>query len=237
MGNNINFEEAWIRKLVAALDEVAGEQACQEVTRGSEGLSSDSEREDVIRWIRRAMGRLTGLVEEEQARDVMTRCACEYPVADLRDVRSAYEETGDVDVALAILQEKFETFLRETLRLPDGMVEEIVSKGWGLAGVRDGDTILATKIPKSGYLVQYMNEPDPDKRRALYCHCPLVRDVLRTPGTIPSIYCYCGAGFYKGMWEEILQEPVEVELLESVLDGGEACKVAIHLRPGSSGKD
>ncbi|RLE33401.1 hypothetical protein DRJ24_05340, partial [Candidatus Acetothermia bacterium] len=78
MGNNINFEEAWIRKLVAALDEVAGEQACQEVTRGSEGLSSNSEREDVIRWIRRAMGRLTGLVEEEQARDVMTRCACEY---------------------------------------------------------------------------------------------------------------------------------------------------------------
>jgi len=42
-------------------------------------------------------------------------------------------------------------------------------------------------------------------------------------------YCYCGAGFYKGIWEEILQEPVEVEVLESVLKANEVCKIAIHL--------
>jgi len=75
-----------------------------------------------------------------------------------------------------------------------------------------------------------MNEPDPEKKRALYCHCPRIRDVLKTSQTIPPIYCYCGAGFYKGMWEEILQEPVEVELLESVLKGDDVCKVAVHLR-------
>ena len=115
------------------------------------------------------------------------------------------------------------------MQLEEKMIEQIVGNGWGSAGVREGNTIIATKIPKSGYLVQYMNELDPDKRRALYCHCPRIRGVLKTSQTIPPIYCYCGAGFYKGMWEEILQEPVEAELLESVLKGDKVCKVAIYL--------
>ena len=42
-------------------------------------------------------------------------------------------------------------------------------------------------------------------------------------------YCYCGAGFYKGIWETILGEQVRVEVLESVMMGGDVCKIAIHL--------
>jgi predicted hydrocarbon binding protein len=53
--------------------------------------------------------------------------------------------------------------------------------------------------------------------------------VLQSSGSLPEIYCYCGAGYYRGIWEEIVQEPVEVEVLESVLAGDEVCKVAIHL--------
>jgi len=201
MESKLAFEQTWIRKFATALDEFAGEEKRKEVMRGSKELSSASARNEVICWSRQAMERLTSLVDGKQARNVMTSCACQYPKADLRDVRLAYEESGDV-----------------------------VSNGWGSAGVRVGDTIVATKIPKSGYLIQYMNEPDPEKKRALYCHCPRIRDVLKTSQTIPPIYCYCGAGFYKGMWEEILQEPVEVELLESVLKGDDVCKVAVHLR-------
>jgi predicted hydrocarbon binding protein len=53
--------------------------------------------------------------------------------------------------------------------------------------------------------------------------------VLKSSETISATYCYCGAGYYQGIWEEILQQPVEVELLESVLQGDQVCKVAIHL--------
>jgi predicted hydrocarbon binding protein len=60
-----------------------------------------------------------------------------------------------------------------------------------------------------------------------------VRDALKTGETLSPTYCYCGAGFYQGIWETILQQPVEVELLESVLEGDEVCKVAISgLRKG-----
>ena len=128
-----------------------------------------------------------------------------------------------------MLQEQFESFLKDSLQLSDVLTEEIVGRGWGAAGVKRDNTIIATKIPKSGYLVEYMQETDPEKKRQYYCHCPRVRDVLKTSESISATYCYCGAGFYQGIWEEILQATVEVEVLESVLKGDEVCTIAIHL--------
>jgi hypothetical protein len=160
---------------------------------------------------------------------VLTGCACQYPKADLQDVRQRYEATGDVDLALGMLQDRFESFLTDTLELDGELIEEVVGRGWGLAGVRVGDTIVATKIPKSGFLVEYMNETDPERKRQYYCHCPRIRDLLKSGDSLSPTYCYCGAGYYKGIWEEILQQPVEVEVLESVLQGDEVCRIAVHL--------
>jgi len=159
----------------------------------------------------------------------MTGCACQYPKANLQMMKERHAETGDIDLVHQMLQEQFESFLIQTLRLDDELVIQIVRKGWGAAGVKEGNTITATKIPKSGSLVQYMYETDPEKKRQYYCHCPRVREVLKTSNSISPTYCYCGAGFYKGIWEEILQERVEVELLKSVLNGDDVCIIAIHL--------
>jgi hypothetical protein len=225
-----DFERAWLDKFSNCLDEIAGEEIRAAVMQGSQGLSVDSSRAEVIRWSRDAMLRLDTLVEDAgKRRAIMAGCACRYPQADLQAAKRAYRASGDIDLVHRILQEQFESFLRGPLELDEGLVTEIVARGWGLAGIRQGDAIIATKIPKSGYLVDYMNEPDPQKRRQLYCHCPRVRDVLKTDQTISATYCYCGAGYYKDIWEQILEQPVEVELLESVLKGDEVCKVAIYL--------
>jgi len=75
-----------------------------------------------------------------------------------------------------------------------------------------------------------MKETDPERKRALYCHCPRVRDVLKTSDTrLSTTYCYCGAGFYKGIWEEILQKLVKVKVLETVMKGDDVCKIAVYL--------
>ncbi len=229
MSEPFDFERAWLAKFSRCLDEVAGEGIREQVMAGAEGLSMASSRQEVIAWSRQAMERLDSLVDEQKAREVMLGCACQYPKADLQEMRKEYEATGDVDRVHRMLQERFEAFLRNTLQLSDEMVEDVVGRGWGAAGIREGNRIIATKIPKSGYLVEYLQEPDPEKKRQIYCHCPRIRDVLKTAERISPTYCYCGAGFYKGIWEEILQQPVEVELLESVLKGDEVCKIAIHL--------
>ena len=224
-----DFERAWLDKFSGCLDEVAGEDIREQVMMESEGLSSLSSRREVIGWSKAAMERLDSLVGGEQAHKVMTGCACQYPKSALQGVRERYAATGDVDAAQRMLQAQFESMLEDTLQLSDDLVQEIVGRGWGSAGVREGNTIIAIKIPKRDYLVEYMNETDPEKKRQYYCHCPRIREVLKNSETISATYCYCGAGFYEGMWEEILQQPVRVEVLESVLAGGEVCKIAIHL--------
>jgi hypothetical protein len=229
-----DFERAWLGKLSRCLREVAGEEACQQVMEGSEGLSADSPAHEVIAWTEGAMRRLGSTVGVEERKAIMTGCACQYPRSALEDIRKAYEATEDLNLAHRMLQERFESFLLDSLGMEDELVEEIVAQGWGLAGVRNGDTIIATKIPKSGNLVEYMEEADLERRRQLYCHCPRIRDVLTTAdpnwsATTAETYCSCGAGFYKGVWEEILQAPVDVDVLESVLKGDDVCRILIRV--------
>jgi hypothetical protein len=229
MAANFDFERAWLAKLSACLDEVVGEETRLRVMEGGERLSDQSDRDAVHNWTQQAMERLESLADEEAAQQVMTGCACQYPKDELKAARQAYQETRDLAAPHCILQMQFEAFLRGSLEMEEEHVEAVVRRGWGLAGTLEGNTILATKIPKSGYLAEYLEETDPEKRRQYYCHCPRVRDTLKTGQSLPVTYCYCGAGFYKGIWEEILQAPVQVEVLRSVLAGDEVCTIAVYL--------
>jgi predicted hydrocarbon binding protein len=229
MAEQRDFERAWLAKFSSGLDAIAGEGIRSRVMKGSKALSSRSSRQEVIDWSKGAMERLDRLVDEEKRKDIMTGCACQYPKSALKEIREACEATRDIDLAHQMLQEQFESLLKDSLKLSDELIAEIVGRGWSSAGIKKGHTIIATKIPKSGYLVEYMKEADPARKRQFYCHCPRVREVLKTSETISRTYCYCGAGFYKGIWEEILQEPVEVEVLQTVLQGDDVCKIAIHL--------
>ena len=229
MPENQDFERAWLTKFSNSLDKVVDSRTRNAIMEGSEGLSERSSRRKVIDWSKRAMERLDSLVDEEKRQEVMTGCACQYPKTDLQKIRQVYETTGDVDVAHRMLQERFEAFLKNVLGLDEDMIEDIVERGWGSAGVKEGNRIIATKIPKSGNLLEYMEETDRDRKRELYCHCPRIRKVLKEREMISGTYCYCGAGFYKGIWEEILGESVKVEMLESVMEGDEVCKIAVYL--------
>ena len=197
-------------------------------------MDADAPPADVIDWTRAAVEQLVGAVGEKKAQAILARCACRYPVDDLQDVREAYEASSDLDVAHRMLQDRFERFLRDVLELDDELIDDILARGWGLAGVREGSTIIATKIPKSGNLLAYMEETNSLRRRQLYCHCPRVRELLSSPARkwpqpVAKAYCHCGAGFYQGIWEEIVQAPVQVKVLESVLTGDEVCRIAIQI--------
>ncbi len=226
-----DFIRNWLLKFTHRLDEIAGEKIRKKVLRGSEKLSSGASPKERIDWIKKAMERLEALVDIQKGIEIMTGCACQYPQSDLDEIRKAYQESKDIDLAHKMLLEKFISFLRDSLKLDDPVVDDIVNRGWGLAGVKKGNTIIATKIPKSGYLTKYLKEKDPEKKRAMYCHCPIVKEAIELNVKISPTYCYCGAGFYKGIWEYILGQKVKVEVLESVLQGDDVCRIAIYLPP------
>jgi hypothetical protein len=218
-----------LAKFSRCLDERAGEEIRKVVMQGSENLSDLSSAQEVAAWSKQAMQRLESLVDQERSRAIMTGCACQYPRSDLQAMRRVVETTGNLDLAHRMLQEQFEAFLKNILKLKPELIDKIVSRGWGVAGVKKGNTIIATKLPSSSHLVEYMQETDPEKKRQLYCHCPRVSSLLKHSQEISPLYCYCGAGYYQGIWEEIMQKPVQVEVLSSVLWGGDLCTIAIHL--------
>jgi predicted hydrocarbon binding protein len=229
MTEQFDFERYWLTKFGNCIEATGGADVRQQIMDGSQILSDDTPRAEVITWTQGAMKRLESLLDEDQLKQVMTGCACQYPKESLQEMRRSYAETGDIRLVHQMLLDQFKSFLQHSLELPNEMITDILARGWGAAGILEENRIIATKIPKSGYLRQYMEETDPGKKRALYCHCPRVRDVLKSGEELSTTYCYCGAGFYKGMWEEILQQPLEVELLQSVLKGDEVCQVAVHL--------
>lgn len=232
MAESFDFEKHWQERLSHCLLQIAGPDVRDQAMAGSENLDASSDSREVIDWSQRAMDQLDSLVDPDMRREIMTGCACQYPTEDLQEARQEYERSGDIARVHQLLRTRFRAFLRETLGLDEDAAVEVLRRGWGLAGVLEGNRILATKIPKSGQLAQYLQEGDAERRRQLYCHCPRVREALKLGARLSPTYCYCGAGFYKGIWEEILQRPVEVELLASVLQGDEVCQVAIQLPAG-----
>ncbi len=97
-------------------------------------------------------------------------------------------------------------------------------------GVREGDRIVMTKIPYMADLA--LNATDVRERNYYICHNPLIREALRDElHPIDPIFCNCSGGFMKNFWEAVFEMPVDVELLESAIQGQSLCKFAIHIPP------
>lgn len=60
------------------------------------------------------------------------------------------------------------------------------------------------------------------------CYCSLLRG-LPEDTTISLTYCHCSKAFVQKLWESVLEQPVKVDLLQSVVSGDSECKFAIHL--------
>lgn len=217
----MNFEDQWLEKLSIALEEARGGEFRDSVMNvPGEG--------DVIRWTAALMEKLNSELSAEEIHDVMTSCACRYPASALEPVREAFAGTGSFTVAIEMLRDQFRESMKSRLNIPEDVIEDLLAKGMGPAGVLEVDMIVATKIPKSCNLLKWLAEEDALARREMYCHCPRVMDALKTGIALPVSYCLCGAGFYRDIWETVTGEHVRVEVLQSVLAGDDICRIAIR---------
>lgn len=72
----------------------------------------------------------------------------------------------------------------------------------------------------------YMQNPRGLKIEDGYCLCPLTED---GPEGLSPTYCICSTGYVKEMFERMMGQPVEVELLESLRRGGKKCRFLIQI--------
>jgi hypothetical protein len=172
--------------------------------------------------------------------------ACkEFLSAGLRDLpkklflgdRKQFRDAGDIDVYLMNQKTAFINRLENCRR--EGRLffaQEITSEVLDFVkknpemggGKRRGNIVYETKIP---YMAkQYLSESDPTLKHYYACHCPWAREAIKNGDVKPArTLCYCSGGFHKKKWEVIFKQPLKVEVLESIINGGELCRFAIHL--------
>jgi len=190
-----------------------------------------------VEWTVAAMEVVADEAGTAALEDILTRCACTYPETSLEELRELFRQTADLPLVHCRLQEQFLREIRPYKQLDDRHMQFIIDEGMGMAGTlemtdesdRGGFLIRATKIPKE--FRRWFDEPDRLQRRQLYCHCPRIRDAVISNGESGRLslrYCLCGAGFYRHLWEYLLERPVTVAVTESVLAGGERCRIEIR---------
>jgi effector-binding domain-containing protein len=200
-----------MEKLAENLECFAGEAVRREVMADSERFPLCSAHEKAT-WLKGAMERLDSIVgDEDTRRDIMITVGDQFPRTRIQMLRDVYQRTGDLDELLEIMR-------------ADRTLGDL---SWYEVPVREGNFIHVTKDPYSPE--EYQKATDENEKRAAYCHCGRLREAIRTGMTMSRTYCYCGAGWYKQLWEGILGQPVRVEVVKSVLQGDDRCSFTIQL--------
>ncbi|TFH08050.1 MAG: hypothetical protein E4H14_07225 [Candidatus Thorarchaeota archaeon] len=111
------------------------------------------------------------------------------------------------------------------------VVNYVKSRPDVLSGERRGNTIYHTKIP---FMVQeYLKEKDERMKRYYACHCAWAREsILDDDVDVSDSFCHCSGGFTKQPWEAALDQPLEYDMVKSVLKGDDECSFVIYLPEG-----
>jgi len=215
-----DFEKQWLNKLKVGLQKIGREDLFEEAT---------NSHQESIDWSAQLMDKLNSELTEDEVIEVMCGCACLAPKDYLKISRKEYTATKDLKHVHKLLQLYFEKSITTYKNLNDEQLKYIVDNDMGMAGKLDGNVITAVKIPKEFH--KYFQTEDPTEKRYHYCHCPRIREALKLDDLpVNKNYCYCGAGFYKDIWEFILQRSVKVKLVESILQGNQQCKINIYTK-------
>jgi len=210
--NNVSevqvLDHEWHQRLANSLGEVLGEAARQQVMAGIESVTVESSAETYRNWVHAAMRRIDTLTDDpEKKYRIVSCCAHVFPQHRIDHLRTIYEQRHEID-----------DVLREMYQDPD----------WYEDPVRKGNQLHMRKIPFDAEA--YEKATTPVERRQAYCHCAFVRPYLtESPAKISPTFCWCGAGWYRRLWEGILGQPISIEHVETLVRGNDCCTLVITL--------
>ncbi|UCG61379.1 MAG: hypothetical protein JSV52_13820 [Candidatus Zixiibacteriota bacterium] len=192
----------WPNRLSCALARFIDQNEMNEILDGCDRLPEMNEK-DKAQWVTQAIAKLDRHVPEQQDRiEIMTECSCRCWTDIIDELKAEYKRTGDIDELINIMHG------RVFINRPQ----------------RQDNIVYITKVPR--FPEEHARAVTREEKKYYYCHCDYAR---AANGNLSSTYCLCGAGWCKTIWEQILGRPIQVDVLESVLLGGEVCKFAVYL--------
>lgn len=163
-------------------------------------------------------------------------------------LRDRYEESRKPDRDKFLKSKNLDAFLRQkhadfvaemethlkngtlffTQEITREVVDHVKNDAHIESGVREGNRIIIKKIPHMAK--EYLAEKNVQRKRYYYCHCPWVKESFRhSAKPLSPVFCNCSAGFYRAYWEIVFDEPVRVDVLESLIKGDSICRFAVYI--------
>jgi hypothetical protein len=208
----IRHRKMWKQLFTEGLDTYTSEVVKTTILNGQDHPSAESSSETFSAWICGAMERLETVVQDKETRrKIMQCCSSRMSITRLQILQEVYQQTEDLDCLLEFMNQDhswLHSSSSENL-VRDGNRIYITKKQRNPQGCDTG-TIKAEKIAQS-------------------CHCPHIRPAVRSQKPISPSFCHCGSGWYKHLWEELLKQPVQVEMLETITSGADHCRFVISL--------
>lgn len=220
--------------------ETFGEEIRERVFAGEGVIALGTPTPEKPVYLQPLIGNLKNVVGEKACKDFLSAGLRDLPDEYFLPEREKYERSANMDEFLTQRKADFIAELEKCRRegrlffaqeITPEVVEFVRSEPEMGGGVRQGNIIYETKIP---YMTkQYLAETDPVLKRYYACHCPWAREAIRHKDVhLEEIFCHCSGGFHKKPFEVIFGQKLEVDVLDSVLSGGDRCRFAIHL-PGT----
>ena len=205
----------WLAALERGAARLAGPKAAQRVMAGSEGLAEALDGARAAAWVRAAMKRLDEEVAEEKDRAcIMNACAHHYIVQSGMLLEEAFHSVG------GDLRKLIEKINAETLLGGKYWIDET------------GPEPLLYIERRPARQEAYDRASDPAEKRYQACFCPLVRDAIRKGEKVSRTFCHCSGGWYVQEWKIIFGGKPKVRLVQTMLEGADACRFAVLIPPG-----
>jgi len=219
------------------LAKIAGKAGRRRVFQGLEMPPLGSPQDRYPKLTKTILDRMEAELPAQTCREIMTWNYHNIPIEAFKGSKERFEKAASIDEYLKgeheRLIEELEGCMKEgrpwyEQEITAEVVEFVRGNQEICTGTRKGNKVYKTKIPYAPK--QFLKEEDPTMRKYYACHCQLVRTALRDgKPKIPATFCYCSAGYEKLHFDAIFGEPVEVELLETLLRGDARCRFAIRI--------
>jgi len=219
------------------IKEVLGEEKRNEVFTGIDLPKIALINKDKPVITKKVMDRMDSLIEKKTRQEIMGSGLHKLQEDGLIRLRKKFLEEKNLDTFLESQRKGFlnrmEQLAREksmffTQPVDKQVLEYLKNNPTTEYGVREGDKLIISKIPYNTKL--YLTEDDKNLKKYYYCHCPWVREALKKDDIhISSTFCHCSAGWYKQKWDVIFNQPVKVDMIDTILSGAMQCTFAVHI--------
>jgi len=205
----------WLNALRDGVARCAGKRAADRVMAGAEGLAEAMDGARAAEWVQSAVARVDEEVPLERDRAcILNACAHHYIVQSGDVLAAAWEEAGhDLRTLVRKLGE-----------------EKLLGGKYWLDETGPEPLLMIQRRPARQEA--YDQATDPLEKRYQACFCPLVRDAIRAGKPVSRTFCHCSGGWYVQEWGIVLGGKPEVNLVETMLEGADACVFAVRIPTG-----